>query len=137
MTVLLAAFVLNPLWTMADETTVDQADAQNQAAQDWLDLAGQGKYKESWDSASAVVKDSITSAQWESSTASTIAQVGARLTRGLDGRAEVSAVPGLPDGEYVILTFSSSFANKATAVEKLTLKKDADGTWRTAAYSIQ
>jgi hypothetical protein len=66
MMVLLAAFVLDPLLTMADEITVAQADEQNQAAQDWLDLVGQGKYTESWGAASAVVKDNVTSGQWSS-----------------------------------------------------------------------
>ena len=137
MMISLTGFMVNPLPAVAEEVTVVEADQQNQTAQDWLDLIDQTKYKESWDVASADVRGNITSDQWENSITSTLAGLGRRLTRGLDARKEASSKPGLPDGTYVDLIFSSSFANKQQAVETLTLVQDSDGIWRVAAYSIK
>jgi len=43
----------------------------------------------------------------------------------------------LPDREYVVIQFASSFANKAAALETVTPMKDADGTWRVSGYYIE
>ena len=46
-------------------------------------------------------------------------------------------LPGAPDGEYVVLTFNSSFGKKAVAVETVTMMKEADGAWRVSGYFIR
>lgn len=138
--VFLTGFVLNPLsamTAMAQETAVLKVDRQNQAAQDGLDLLDQGKYKESWDAASAQLKAKMTADQWKKMIAPVRGGLGERLTRGLDSRQEVPSIKGSPEGKYVIMTFTSSFVNKQQAVETLTLMQDPDGNWRVAAYSIK
>ena len=46
-------------------------------------------------------------------------------------------MPGAPDGEYVILQFDTSFADKKAAIETVTPMKDKDGKWRVAGYFIK
>jgi hypothetical protein len=46
-------------------------------------------------------------------------------------------LPGAPDGEYVVFQFSTSFENKASAIETVTAMKDQDETWRVAGYYIK
>lgn len=132
----LTGFFCSPLSVFSQQPPMDRVDLQNQAAEDWLALVDQGQYEESWGAASAVLKQAVTAAQWESTLNSTRSQLGGRLTRGLDARTEDSSIEGFPDGEYVILGFSSSFANDPQAVETLTIKLDSDGVWRVVAYSI-
>ena len=47
------------------------------------------------------------------------------------------SLPGVPDGEYVIVQFNSSFEHKADATETVTPMKDPDGQWRVSGYFIK
>jgi hypothetical protein len=47
------------------------------------------------------------------------------------------SVPGAPDGEYVVLQFDTSFANKKEAVETVTPMLDPDGKWKVSGYYIK
>ena len=42
----------------------------------------------------------------------------------------------MPDGEYAILIFDSSFANNGSASEVVVLALDDDSTWRVVGYYI-
>lgn len=48
-----------------------------------------------------------------------------------------TTLPGAPDGEHVVMTFSTRFADKAEAVETVTFSRQADGTWRATGYFIR
>ena len=47
------------------------------------------------------------------------------------------SLPGAPDGEYVVLQFDTSFANKKEAVETVTPMLDKDGKWKVSGYYIK
>jgi len=49
----------------------------------------------------------------------------------------MTSMPGAPDGEYVVIQFESSFANKESAVETVTPMKGEDGVWRVSGYYIK
>ena len=44
---------------------------------------------------------------------------------------------GAPDGEYAIVVFRTSFANRTDAEETVTLEREADGMWRVVGYAIR
>jgi len=46
-------------------------------------------------------------------------------------------VPGAPDGEYVVIRFSTSFEKKQSAIESITPMLDSDGVWRVSGYFIK
>jgi hypothetical protein len=43
---------------------------------------------------------------------------------------------GFPAGDYVVILFRSSFANKTMAQESVTLERDGSGVWRVVGYLI-
>ena len=45
--------------------------------------------------------------------------------------------PGAPDGEYSLLVFRSTFANKTDSRETVTLEREADGNWRVIGYFVR
>jgi hypothetical protein len=47
------------------------------------------------------------------------------------------SLPGAPDGEYVVIQFTTSFDGKAVATETVTPMKDPDGHWRVSGYYIR
>jgi hypothetical protein len=56
--------------------------------------------------------------------------------RSLESETATNTLPGAPDGQYEVLRFQSAFANKAAAVEILTLKREGDA-WKVAGYFIK
>jgi hypothetical protein len=46
-------------------------------------------------------------------------------------------MPGAPDGEYVGMQFTTSFAGKKTAIETVTFMLEKDDHWKAAGYFIK
>ena len=63
--------------------------------------------------------------------------LGDVLSRELKSAKFTSTLPGVPDGEYVVIQFSTRFEHKDRAVETVTPMKDPDGTWRVSGYFIR
>ena len=47
------------------------------------------------------------------------------------------ALPGAPDGKYVVVQYRTSFERKESAVETVTPMLDEDGRWRVSGYFIK
>jgi hypothetical protein len=65
--------------------------------------------------------------KWEQSLAAARGPLGALKNRTVSSAKYSRTMPGAPDGEYVVLQYSSQFANKASAVETITPMRDKDG----------
>ena len=117
-----------------------QTEAETQAvaaAKAWLQLVDDGKYDDSWEQAASVFRNNVAKSQWKKMVQGVRDPLGALQERQLDSAKYTSTLPGAPDGEYVIVQFKTTFANKAAAVETLTPMKDADGQWRVSGYFIR
>jgi hypothetical protein len=55
----------------------------------------------------------------------------------LESAQFMTQLPGAPDGEYAVIQFETSFANKKSAIETVTPMKDPDGKWRVSGYFIK
>ncbi len=117
--------------SIAQSSKEDQAVA---AAQAWLALIDQGKYEESWKEAASVFKKATTAAGWSSMVRPIRTQLGKCNSRTVKSKQYMTQVPGAPAGEYVIVEFNASFANKPAAVERVTPMLDKDGKWRVSGY---
>jgi hypothetical protein len=49
----------------------------------------------------------------------------------------MTELPGAPDGQYVVMQFETSFANKKSAIETVTFMLEKDGQWKSAGYFIK
>jgi hypothetical protein len=107
------------------------------AAEQWLTLVDAGKFAESWQSAAAYFKGAVTEAQWKTSLDAFRKPLGALVSRKLKSAKYTKTAPGAPDGEYVILQFETSFANKKDSVETVTPMLDKDGKWKVSGYFIK
>jgi hypothetical protein len=115
----------------------DPEAAAASAAVAWLALVDAGSYAESWNAAATRFRQAVAQEQWQSSAARTRAPLGALKSRELQSATFKHTLGGAPDGEYVVVRFAASFANKAAAIETVTPMKDDDGTWRVAGYYIK
>ena len=111
----------------------DQAAPSGEA---WLKLLDNAKYADSWKEASAYFRSRVPEKTWVSMVQGARAPLGARTSRKLQNLTFTKTLPGAPDGSYAVMVFQTSFQNKASAAEQLTVMADGD-QWRAAGYFIK
>jgi len=112
-------------------------DAAVRGAQAWLALVDQGKYGESWDTASALFQRAISREKWSDTLKAVRAPLGDVISRGVESAEPRTSLPGVPDGKYVVVQFKTSFKNKQDAVETVTPMQEPDGRWKVSGYFIR
>ncbi len=111
--------------------------AAQKSAEQWLALVDAANYAESWKTAASYFQSAVSQAQWEQSMIAVRQPLGALVSRKLKGAQSTKTAPGAPDGEYVIVQFDTSFANKKEAVETVTPMLAPDGQWKVSGYYIK
>jgi Protein of unknown function (DUF4019) len=112
-------------------------DEAQKSAEQWLALIDAGKFAESWKTTAGYLQGAVSQEQFERSLDATRKPLGDLISRKLKSAKYTKSVPGAPDGEYVILQFNTSFANKKEAVETVTPMLDKDGKWKVSGYYIK
>lgn len=107
------------------------------AAKAWLSLIDGEKYSESWEEAADLFKGAVHKEQWIQTMQSGRKPFGNNISRELQSMSCRSAVPGAPDGEYVVIQFKASFDNKKSAIETITPMLEQDGQWRVSGYFMK
>jgi len=108
-----------------------------QAAEAWLKLVDAGQYGASWDEASAMFRKAVPRSTWEKQAAAAREPLGKLVSRKLASKQLTHALPGAPDGTYVVVIYETRFEHKERARETVTTMLDAGGRFRGAGYFIQ
>ena len=117
---------------------VEAAEKEAQAAAEkWLALVDQGQYAESWGTAASYFKNAVPEKQWLQSMKGARQPLGKMISRRLRSATFTTSLPGVPDGQYVVIQYATSFENKASAVETVTPMCDPDKQWRVSGYFIK
>jgi hypothetical protein len=133
-----ALFFLIIICFISTQSIAGEAEKEAlKAAEEWLILIDNNDYSASWDNAAALFKQAITKEQWEESFKAIRPAMGDIISRNLKSAKYTDSLPGAPDGEYVVIQFSSRFTNKKSAIETVTPMKDPDGKWRVSGYYIR
>jgi hypothetical protein len=111
--------------------------AATAAAEAWLALIDEQKYAESWSAASTLFQSAISQENWAAAAGAARGPLGNVVSRQFQGAEYKTSAPGAPDGHYVVIQFSTSFANKAQAVETITPMQESDGAWKVAGYFVK
>lgn len=112
-------------------------EGAQKSAEQWLSLVDSGKYGASWKTAATYFQNAIKLEQWERSLSAVRKPLGDVVSRKVKSAKYTKTVPGAPDGEYVILQFTTSFTNKKDAVETVTPMLDKSGEWKVSGYFIK
>jgi hypothetical protein len=107
------------------------------AAESWVALVDGGKYGESWKEAAEYFRNAVKQEQWEQAARAVRQPLGQLISRKVKTTAYKTALPGAPDGEYVLIEFETVFEHKKTAIETVTPMMDKDGKWRVSGYFIK
>lgn len=100
-------------------------------ARQFLVLGDQGRWEESYQATGAAFRKLNTAAVWRSVSEKVRTPLGAVVSRTLIGQENL---PAPPHG-YEVVKFRTSFANKAEAVETVTLEREG-GAWRVVGVTI-
>ena len=122
-------------------TTFAQNEEAAQLAQKqadaWVKVVDEGKYAESWEKASPLFQQSVTQAQWEQAARQVRDPLGELKSRELNKAEYTTTLPKAPEGEYVVVEYTASFANRDNATETVILSKTEEDGWATVGYFIQ
>ncbi len=127
--------LLLPGFVLAD--TAEKESVAIASAEFWLRLVDEGRYADSWKEASQYFKAAVNQDQWKGAMESARRPLGTTVSRTLKSSHYATSLPGAPDGEYVIIQYSTEFENKKAAIETVTPMLDKDGKWRISGYYIR
>jgi len=103
-----------------------------QAARQWLALTDKSDWNGSWNATGQAFKSLNTSDRWAEVSQAVRTPLGALVSRELIGE---EYVPAPPYG-YQVVKFRTSYANKAGAIETLSLVREG-GEWRVVGCTIE
>ena len=128
----IAGVALSPLAHAQDP----RASAAQAAARAWLAIADKLDAEASYESAGPKFRQALTPARWNEAVKLIRFPLGALVQRSVNQTTFVNKLPGQPDGDYALIAFRTSWANKAVGRELVTLEF-AGGKWQVAGYVIQ
>jgi hypothetical protein len=111
--------------------------AARQRAREWLTLIDRGEYSESWRAASAIFQAATGQAQWQRALEGGRAPFGELTTRQFRSAQYETSLQGAPAGQYVIVHYDTTFAEKPRTREIVTLTLAPDESWKVAGYFIE
>ena len=133
--IILLAFAL---FVTAAQTQDTQLTSQAEAsALRWLALTDTGRFDQSWAEAAEMFQANIAKAAWASAAANARSPLGHVLSRKVRSAKYARSLPGVPDGEYVVIQFETSFEKKVNATELVTPVREKDGSWKVSGYFIK
>jgi hypothetical protein len=102
----------------------------------WLEQLDAKSWNESWKRTGKLFQSNLTQEQWAKTAQAVRDPLGAVISRHILGVTKTTTLPGAPDGEYGVLTYSAAFTNKASAVETVVLIRDGE-QWKIVGYFIR
>lgn len=106
-------------------------------AREWLKLTDAGNAQAAWQAAGKKFQAAMTLEQWTQALATQRAPYGAFIQRTLNGADFRSNFPNQPPGEYALLQFRTTFANRSVVIESISLERESDGRWRVVGYALR
>lgn len=133
----LSVVILITVLSCQNEPESYNEDAATLSVAKWLQLIDSGNYQESWETAAEIFKAQISAEDWIKTAVAARNPLGAVVSRKMTSQVYKTVIQGAPDGEYVVIEFSTAFENKKSATETITPMLDPDGQWRVSGYYIR
>jgi serine/threonine protein kinase len=130
------AYLIQPGDNAPNPAVAGENQAAVSAAEKWLTEIDNGDYAQSWEDSSAVARNAATKKSWMDLLKVAREPLGALRSRKLKSAQHFTQLPGAPVGQYVVMQFETSFANKKSATETVTFMRE-NGQWKSAGYFIK
>ena len=106
------------------------------AASEFLYLVDTEEYTKSWEVTSDTLKNMLSQDVWNDKIAQLRSFLGPIVERIQQDISYTDSASDVPEGEYVIMTFISSFEFRERVVEKLTLMLGDNDRWQVVGYHL-
>ena len=120
----------------AADPHIGEEQAAERQALGFLGYLDHGRYADSYAYTGMLIRAQLDQDSFAKQLEKARAGTGALLSRELIDASYTTTVPGAPEGQYVMLHYGASFANRQEAVETMTLAF-AKGYWRVSGYYIK
>ncbi|MFC5460791.1 DUF4019 domain-containing protein [Massilia niabensis] len=117
----------------ANADTAAAVDAANR----WLALMDAGQAVEAWDQAAPILQSAVTRTAWMDVGKSVRAPLGAVKSRRLASSVFTRTLPGAPEGEYVVVRYTTDFTSRAGITETVVPMRQPDGSWKVTTYRFR
>ena len=107
------------------------------AALECLSLLDNGQYGRTWDSAADLFRTAITSDAWVARITAVRVPLGRLVARQFKSSEPVTNPAGVPEGEYLVIRFTTSFENRESSSETLVLHHGPGRDWKVSGYFIR
>lgn len=134
---LLTLLLLQVIFCGSISAQAEQPSPAQDSSTEWLKKFDAGDYAGTWESAATIFKAALSSEVWQQTSTVVRTPLGAVQQRSSLSTVQTKTLPGVPDGDYVVMQFNTVFENKAQAVETVVVTLDKDGAWRVAGYFVK
>ena len=124
------------LETKSATTALGLNDSRRESVISWLEIVDSGEYTLSWQEAAPLFQNRISDTKWVEMLTQVRTPFGKVISRSIKKVSEHDALPGAPDGQYMVITLKTSYERKKSSIETVTLNKTND-RWRVAGYFIK
>jgi Protein of unknown function (DUF4019) len=111
-------------------------DEASAAAKTWLAVVDAKNYPESWKDAADLFQQGVSADKWGGMVQSVRDKVGPVKSRTFQSAQFTKTLPGVPDGDYAIVSFQTDFETKGASTEVISLVHE-NGKWKVGGYFIQ
>lgn len=128
--------------TAAVQTAPQASDVDQQkqvsanVAMSWLSFVDRGQYGDSWDNSSEIFRATISKDEWVNAMNRMRDPLGRVTARDVIEQKAASDPRGLPAGDYMVLLYNTTFSNKPSGVELVTLRFE-NGKWKVLTYQVK
>jgi len=130
---ILVLLVLVPFHSFAEE----QPDvAAIVAAEDFLKCLDHGDFTAAWEQVSTVNRSYASPPEWYSKILAVRPLLGDVTKRSLEKLSRHASWVGLPDGDYLRISFTTTFQRKKDSLETVVLVRE-QGKWVTSSYHLR
>lgn len=126
--------ILIPLYNQKPNT--EKIEQATPAAQDFLGLVDAGKFAASWQSSAALMKERVTEQEWVEKLNKARTLSGELVAREQKSASYSTEAKDSPDGEYIMLIYTSRFQKADEVEEYVTVMRDGE-SWKVAGYFMQ
>jgi hypothetical protein len=121
----------------AQEKHADAEQKAIAAAEAWLALVDRGEYSKAWETGSERLKSTVPRRDFIKSVGDLRKLLGKLAARQLNTQEYTTSLRDAPAGQYVVLQYKASFANKKAATEMVVPMLDKDKKWRVSGYYVK
>jgi hypothetical protein len=119
-----------------DVSKADKIDGGIKSIQRWLSIVDSGEYSKSWQATGSLFQKQLSDSQWTDALNKTRKPFGKLISRKIKSSDYKTSLPGVPDGEYIVTVFNTSFENKKKGKETVTAIFE-NNEWKVVGYFIK